>query len=106
MRTSKPTAIAETLSLFKENFEKRKKYVKNEFQAYGLELATELDDWKNKSLYIRLAKNEDRKLLEKARYFVKDHSPRQIKTPYRLFMWKLKQLRMEKETENIWKNKL
>ena len=101
MRTSKPPAIAETLSLFKENFEKRKKYVKNEFQAYGLELATELDDWKNKSLYIRLAKNEDRKLLEKARYFVKDHAPRQIKTPYRLFMWKLKQLRMEKERENI-----
>jgi len=97
MRTDKPTTIAETLSLFKENIAKRKKYVKNEFQAYGLELATELDDWKNKSLYIRLAKTQDRKLLEKARYFVKDHSPGQVKTPYRLFMWKLKQLRMENE---------
>ena len=95
MRTDKPTNIAETLSLFKDNIAKRKKYVKNEFQAYGLELATELDDWKNKSLYIRLAKTEDRKLLEKARYFVKDHAPGQIKTPYRLFMWKLKELRLE-----------
>ena len=96
MRIAKPTAISETLSLFKDNLLKRKKYVKNEFQAYGLELATELGDWKNKALYIRLAKTEDRKLLEKARYFVKDHSPGQIKTPYRLFMWKLKQLHLEK----------
>lgn len=101
MRTTKPTPISETLSLFKDNIDKRQKYVKNEFQAYGLQLATELDDWKNKSLYIRLAKTEDRKLLEKALYFVKDHPPRQIKTPYRLFMWKLKQLRIEKEMENI-----
>ena len=98
MRVSKPTAISETLSLFKDNMAKRKKYVKNEFQAYGLELAAELDDWKNKSLYIRLAKSEDRKLLEKARYFIKDHAPHQVKSPYRLFMWKLKQLRAEKET--------
>ena len=97
MRVTKPTAIAETLSLFKDNIAKRKKFVKNEFQAYGLELATELGDWKNKSLYIRLAKTEDRKLLEKARYFVKDHSPHQVKSPYRLFMWKLKELRMKKE---------
>jgi hypothetical protein len=99
MRVTTPTPISETISLFKDNFDKRKKYVKNEFQAYGLELATELDDWKNKSLYIRLAKTEDRKLLEKARYFVKDHAPHQVKSPYRLFMWKLKQLRMEKETK-------
>jgi hypothetical protein len=97
MRNTKPTPIAQTLSLFKENIAKRKKFVKNEFQAYGLELAAELDDWKNKSLYIRLAKTEDRELLQKARFFVKDHSPGQVKTPYRLFMWKLKELRMEKE---------
>ncbi|HWS49118.1 MAG TPA: hypothetical protein VN174_03665 [Candidatus Methanoperedens sp.] len=96
-RTEKPTSVAETLSLFKENIASRKKFVKNEFQAYGLELATELDDWKNKSLYIRLAKNEDRKILEKARYYIKDHSPGQVKSPSRLFMWKLKELRKEKE---------
>ncbi|MBP6989185.1 hypothetical protein KBB48_00230 [Candidatus Shapirobacteria bacterium] len=97
MRTDKPTAISETLSLFKNNLKLRGKYVKNEFQAYGLELATELNDWKNKSLYIRLAKSENRKLLEKARYFIKDHSPGQVKSPKRLFMWKLKQLRAEIE---------
>lgn len=95
MRTDKPTSISETLSLFKDKFEGRKKYIKNEFQAYGLELAAELGDWKNKSLYIRLAKKEDRTLLEKARYFVKDHAPGQVKNPARLFMWKLKELRKE-----------
>ncbi len=95
MPSKKPTAISETLSLFKENLEKRKKYIKNEFQAYGLELATELNDWKNKALYIRLAKTVDRKLLEQARYFVKDHSPAQVRSPKRLFMWKLKELRQK-----------
>ncbi len=97
MRTDKPTTVAETLSLFKETFDKRKKYIKNEFQAYGLELATELGDWKNKSLYIRLAKTTDRKILEKARYFVKDHAPGQVKSPSRLFMWKLKEIKKDIE---------
>ncbi len=87
------TPISEQLFKFKETLEKRQKYVKNEFQAYGLELAKELGDWKNKSLYLRLAKTIDRQLLEKARYFVKDQNPGAIKTPYKLFMWKLKELR-------------
>jgi len=93
MVKSQPTAISETLFKLSEKLIKRKKYIKNEFQAYGLELAEELEDWKNRSLYIRLAKTVDRAILEKARYFVKDHNPGQIKTPYKLFMWKLKELR-------------
>jgi len=72
---------------------KRKKYIKNEFQAFGLELAKELDDWKNKSLYIRLAKNYSREILEKALYFVKDQNRHTVKSKARLFMWKLKELR-------------
>lgn len=92
MKTN-PTPISETLFKLSDKILKRKKYVKNEFQAYGLELAEELEDWKNRSLYIRLAKTVDRKLLDKARYFVKDHNPGLIKTPYKLFMWKLKELR-------------
>ncbi len=91
------TPISEQLFKFKETLEKRQKYVKNEFQAYGLELAKELDDWKNKSLYLRLAKTIDRQLLEKARYFVKDQNPGAIKTPYKLFMWKLKELKEGKK---------
>jgi len=93
MRKDKPTAIAQQLKVFQETFKKRQKYVKNEFQAYGLELAKELGDWKNRSLYIRLAKNTDKKILEQARYFVKDQNPGAIKTPYKLFMWKLGQLK-------------
>lgn len=90
--------IGDQLFKFKETLDKRKKYVKNEFQAYGLELAKELDDWKNRSLYIRLTKTIDRKILEKARYFVKDQNPGSIKTPYKLFMWKLKELKNTDKT--------
>ena len=96
MRQDKPTQISLQIEKFKATFEKRQKYVKMEYQAYGLELAKELLDWKNRSLYIRLAKNTDRKILEMARYFVKDQSPGTIKTPYKLFMWKLGQLKENK----------
>jgi len=91
-----PQSIKDQLNLFKKTLQGRQKYVKNEFQAYGLELAKELGDWKNRSLYIRLAKQVDRNLLEQARLFVKDHPPGTIKTPYKLFMWKLKQIRQSK----------
>ena len=93
MRQDKPSLISLQLEKFKDTLEKRQKYVKMEYQSYGLELAKELQDWKNRSLYIRLAKNTDRKILEMARYFVKDQSPETIKTPYKLFMWKLRQLK-------------
>ena len=95
-----PSQISDQLVAFKETLAKRKKYVKQEHQAYGLQLAKELGDWKHRSLYIRLAKNKDRKILEKARLFIKDQSPGTIKTPYKLFMWKLKQIRLEKEKKD------
>jgi hypothetical protein len=94
MRQDKPTNLSEQLKLYKETIKKRQKYVKNEFQAYGLELAKELDDWKNRSIYIRMSKNMDRKILEQARYFVKDQNVGTIKTPYKLFMWKVRQLKI------------
>lgn len=93
MRKDKPVSIATQLEKYKETIEKRQKYVHMEYQAYGLELAKELGDWKNRSIYIRLAKNTDRKIIEQARYFVKDQTAGTIKTPYKLFMWKLRQLR-------------
>ena len=89
---SQPTKISDSFEKYRETLASRKKYVKNDFQAYGLELAKELDDWKNRSLYIRLAKTIERTILDKARYFVKDQ--RNIDTPYKLFMWKLKQLKI------------
>lgn len=96
-----PTDLKDQFATYQQTLIDRKKYVKEEFQAYGLQLAEELHDWKNRSLYIRLAKKESRGLLEQARYFVKDQTPGTIKTPYKLFMWKLKQLRDEaKEKKN------
>ena len=93
-----PKNLKEQLDKYSQTLESRRKYIKNEFQSYGLDLAKELDDWKNRSLYIRLAKNVDRKILDQARYFVKDQDKSKLKTPYKLFMWKLKELRKNKKT--------
>ncbi len=69
-------------------------YVTQEFQDYGYRLAAELDDLKHKSLYIKLAKEEERGLLEVARSFVLDADSARSKA--KLFMWKLRLLREEK----------
>jgi TPR repeat protein len=67
------------------------KYVSREFQQYGYELAEELNDRSHISLYIKLAKETPRGLLESARAFVKD-APN-VQSRGRLYMWKLKQLK-------------
>lgn len=77
--------------LAQDNYFERKKYISREFQDYGLRLARELDDERHKSLYIKLAKEVPRKILEEARIFVKD--AKKVKNKARLFMWKLKDLR-------------
>jgi len=69
------------------------KYISREFQKYGYDLAEELNDLKNKSLYIKLAKETPRGLLEAARNFVKDAF--EVKSPARLFMWKLGELKKQ-----------
>lgn len=66
------------------------KYISREFQKYGYDLAVELGDLPHKALYMKLAKNYPRTILEKARCFVKDARAR---NKARLFMWKLKELR-------------
>lgn len=65
------------------------KYISREFQSYGYWLAKELDDLKHKSLYIKLAKNIHRSILENALSYVKDAN---VESRARLFMWKLKEL--------------
>ena len=66
-----------------------------EYQAYGNRLAEEFSDLKHRALYIKLAKTEDRNLLELAREHVVA-SPNAT-TKGKLFMWKLKQLKQEKK---------
>ncbi|HEX8923791.1 MAG TPA: hypothetical protein VF828_03595 [Patescibacteria group bacterium] len=95
MAKSQPTPLSDHFDQFKKTLEGRKKYLKMEYQAYGLELAQELGDWKNRAMYIRMAKTMDRLVLEKARYFIKDQDPKKIKTPYKLFLWKIKEIRTQ-----------
>ena len=74
------------------------RYISREFQAYGIHLAEELDDYKHKSLYIKLAKTTHRSILEKALSFVSDSN---AKNKGALFMWKLSQLKAGNTTNNI-----
>ncbi|MBU0618708.1 hypothetical protein KKD62_00565 [Patescibacteria group bacterium] len=72
----------------------KKKYISQEFQDYGYRLAVALDDLCHKALYIKLAKEADRKFLEEAKNFVKDAY--NVKSKAKLFMWKLKELKKGK----------
>ena len=71
------------------------KYISREFQSFGIYLSEELDDYKHRGLYIKLAKTIHRSVLEKALSFVSDSN---AKNKGALFMWKLKMLKGEKKT--------
>lgn len=76
--------IAET------KFKDRPKNLSKEFQLYGVYLAESLQDTKHYPLYIKLAKERDRKLLEEALNFAKGYTS--AKSKARVFMWRLTQL--------------
>jgi hypothetical protein len=71
------------------------KYISREFQSFGIHLAEELDDYKHRGLYIKLAKTVHRSILEKALTFVVDSN---AKNKGALFMWKLKQMKAAKKS--------
>ena len=97
MQRNKPlTSIGDVLSKYK--LDDTDKYVSREFQKYAYDLAEELRDMAHKSLYMKLAKETPRILLEKARSFVKD--AQNARSKGRLFMWKLQQLKMEAKAKN------
>ena len=66
------------------------KYISREFQTFGLHLADSLNDYKHRSLYIKLAKTVHRSILEQALSFAVDSN---ADNKGALFMWKLKELR-------------
>lgn len=70
----------------------KNKYVTREYQDYGYRLAMELGDEKHKALYIKMAKEVDRGILESAKSFVMDS---RADSKGALFMWKIKQLRVK-----------
>jgi hypothetical protein len=73
------------------------KYVSREFQTFGLYLAEQLEDYKHRSLYIKLAKTINRSILEKTLSFVADSD---AKNKGALFMWKLKEFRNNPKSKN------
>lgn len=69
----------------------RPKNLSTEFQVYGVYLAESLDDTKHYSLYIKLAKQYNRAMLEEALSYTKGYT--RAKSKARIFMWKLAELR-------------
>ncbi len=69
------------------------KYISREFQSFGIYLTEQLNDYKHKSLYMRLAKTVHRAILEKALSYVSDSKARNKGA---LFMWKVKELKNQK----------
>ncbi|MGA2967810.1 MAG: hypothetical protein ABSD69_01375 [Candidatus Levyibacteriota bacterium] len=68
------------------------KYISRDFQAFGIYLAEEMNDYKNRGMWIKLAKTNHRAVLEKVLSFVKDAN---ADNKIALFLWKLKQLKGE-----------
>lgn len=73
---------------------KRPKNLSTEFQVYGVYLADSLSDPKHYALYIKLAKEYNRALLEEALGYAKGYT--KAKSKAKVFMWRLKQLRNNK----------
>lgn len=92
MSDKNATSIGDILK--KYQVAEKDKYISVEFQKYGYDLAQELGDPKHTALYIKLAKTYPRGTLETARSFVKD-APN-VKSKPKLFMWKLSQLKNNK----------
>lgn len=74
------------------------KYIKHEWQLFGFKMSEFLEDPKRVSMYMKLAKNENRALLQNALDFIKDSK---AKSKSKLFMWKLKQLKDEVKAKDI-----
>jgi len=70
----------------------RRKHVQYSFQEIGLLLAKKLNDPRHKSLYMKLAKNEEKELLMDAMHYVTATHEQQGNVGA-LFMWKLKELK-------------
>lgn len=74
-----------------KNFNPTKdKYISRDFQAFGIYLAEEMNDYKHRGMWIKLAKTNHRSVLESAMSFVKDST---AENKIGLFLWKLKQLK-------------
>ncbi|MDO8498654.1 MAG: hypothetical protein Q7S44_02610 [bacterium] len=67
------------------------KNLSKEFQVYGIYLAEALQDIKHYSLYIKLAKEYPRAILEEALSYTKGYTS--AKSRAKIFMWRLQELK-------------
>ena len=73
---------------------KRDKNNSTEFQVFGGYLSEQLEDKKHIALYIKMAKEEPRKLITEALSYTKDYP--KVKSKAKLFMWRFKLLKEAK----------
>jgi hypothetical protein len=73
------------------------KYISRDFQSFGIWLAEEMDDYKHKGMWIKIAKTNHRAVLEKALSFVKDST---ADNKIGLFLWKMKQIKNEASSKS------
>lgn len=69
------------------------KYISREFQQYGYDLAMELGEPDRVPMFIKIAKQTPRWMLDDARGYVKDYP--NAKSKGKLFMWKLSQIKKD-----------
>ncbi len=93
--------ILTTHNFLNKSKEDKKRHPKNEFQAYAYRLAHDLNDLTHLQIYMKLAKNVERSLMERAYSFVIDSKSNE---KGRLFLWKLKKLRVEIQKRKDFEN--
>ncbi len=97
MAKKKDSGFSGIGDLFTEYTVTKNKYISQEFQDFGYQLAVKLNDLKHKSLYMKMAKEVDRSILERALSFVSDAAS--AKSKAKLFMWKVSQLKTESKNK-------
>ncbi len=80
----------------------KKKNITQPYQFFGVWIAQNLGDFTNIALYIRLAKYQEKGLLEQAVSYLKDYPD--PKSRHKLFMWYLKG-KMKKMPSRVVKKK-
>lgn len=76
---------------FVDRLTKNDKHLKMEFQDFGIRLSQKLQDINHKALYIKLAKELPRGILEEALTFTLDY-PTKDQNKGKLYMWKLSEI--------------
>lgn len=78
--------------------ETKQRRISREWQDYAYRLAIALDDIAHTPIYMRIAKNTPKELVEKAKSYVLDANAR---SKAKMFMWKLKQLKDGEKEKSV-----